>query len=84
MFSFFDAPRWRLLWPFFVGAVEQDAEVSAREAIKLWRANTSAWLQLSDVLVDMVRVTPNNRYPKSGSVLFFQLPSNNVQTHATS
>ncbi|CAM9785353.1 unnamed protein product [Laminaria digitata] len=37
-------------------AALEEAEVSAREAIKLWRANTAAWLHLCDVLVDTGRV----------------------------
>ncbi|CAM9960988.1 unnamed protein product [Ascophyllum nodosum] len=37
-------------------ATLEDAETAAREAIKLWPANTAAWLHLSDVLVDMGRV----------------------------
>lgn len=33
----------------------QEAEATAREAIDKWRGNAAAWLQLSEVLVDMVR-----------------------------
>lgn len=43
--------------------MEQEAEVSAREAIELWRANSGAWLHLCDVLVDAVRANPKNRRP---------------------